>query len=123
MPRVFAGSEVAVELSGIVSGASGRHSIYIALWGADDFLKKPSQQLRVDPPAAPQFRFRVRPGRWALSAFEDVNGNGILDMGVFGPKEPSGFWSAFHAWRKPRFDDVAVQVERDTLGIEIKLGR
>ena len=42
-------------------------------------------------------------------------------MGVFGPKEPSGFWRPFHGWRKPRFDDVAVQIDQNTTDAEIKL--
>jgi uncharacterized protein (DUF2141 family) len=59
------------------------------------------------------FRFVVSRGRWAVSAFEDVNGNGVLDQGMFGPKEPTGFWRPFSAWRKPKFDDVAAQVVAD----------
>lgn len=58
--------------------------------------------MRVELGKSPTFRFDVRPGRYALSAFEDLNGNGILDMGMFGPKEPSGFWRPFGGWHKPR---------------------
>jgi uncharacterized protein (DUF2141 family) len=56
-----------------------------------------------------------------LSAFEDVNGNGILDMGTFGPKEPSGFSKAFNAWRAPKFEDVAFTLDRDTANADIAL--
>lgn len=112
-----------VPLSGKVTGGSGKHTIYIALWDEHSFLNKPVQQIRITPGASPDFRFDVTPGRWALSAFEDKNEDGVLDMGLFGPTEPSGFWHAFHAWRKPRFNDVAVQIDRDVSGIEIKLGR
>jgi uncharacterized protein (DUF2141 family) len=56
-----------------------------------------------------------------VSAYEDKNGNGVLDMGLFGPKEPSGFWRPFHAWRKPRFDDVAVDVGRDIADANVTL--
>ena len=112
-----------ITLSGQVLGASGHHAVYVALWDASGFLTHPVQQARIDPPNTPSFHFQVPPGRWALSAYEDANGNGRLDMGMLGPKEPSGFWHPFHAWRKPRFDDVAVQVDRDTSGADIKLGR
>ena len=114
------GSDV-VSISGKVLGGSGKHPIYVALWDAQGFLKRPAQQMRIDPPKTPSFNFEVPVGRWALSAFEDVNENGILDMGVFGPKEPSGFWRAFHGWRKPRFDEVAVQVDRGTSDADIRL--
>jgi uncharacterized protein (DUF2141 family) len=113
----------AITLSGQVVGATGKHTVYVALWDAGGFLTHPVQQVRFDPPNSPAFHFQVPPGRWALSAFEDTNGNGVLDFGMFGPKEPSGFWHPFHAWRKPRFDDVAVQLDRDTPNADIKLGR
>src|SRR5205807_5889173 len=52
-------------------------------------------------------------GRWALSAFEDRNGNGVLDTGLFGPKEPSGFWHPFTGHHKPRFEEVAFVIDQD----------
>jgi len=112
-----------VTLSGRVVGASGKHTVYVALWDASGFLVHPTQQVRIAAGVAPEFQFRIPSGRLALSAFEDVNGNGVLDMGAFGPKEPSGFWLPFHAWRKPRFNDVEVQVDHDISGAEIRLGR
>ena len=111
----------AVNLSGTVTGGSGKHPIYVALWDAQSFLHKPVQQIRIEPQAERKFHFNVSAGRWALSAFEDVNDNGVLDMGIFGPKEPSGFWHPFHAWRRPRFDDVAASIDYDTSDVEIKL--
>ncbi|HUN61922.1 MAG TPA: DUF2141 domain-containing protein [Candidatus Sulfotelmatobacter sp.] len=122
---ILAGSRggESIHLSGKVSGGSGKHAIYVALWDAQSFLKHPVQQVRIEPGAAASFQFQIPEGRWALSAFEDQNDNGVLDMGVFGPKEPSGFWHPFHGWRKPRFDDVAVQVDRDTTDVTIELKR
>ncbi len=116
-------SPAVIVLSGKVVGGSGKHAIYVALWNTQDFLKKPVQQIRIEPQVAPDFRFQVPSGWWALSAFEDKNDNGVLDMGMFGPKEPSGFWRPFHAWRKPRFADVATQFDRDKTEVEIKLGK
>jgi uncharacterized protein (DUF2141 family) len=110
-----------VAISGRVVGSSRAHTVHVALWDADGFLRKPSQEVRVAAGVEPRFRFVVRPGRWAVSAYEDKNENGVLDMGLLGPKEPSGFWRAFRAWRKPRFDDVAVQVDRDTDGADVTL--
>jgi uncharacterized protein (DUF2141 family) len=112
-----------VEISGTVIGGSGKHAIYVALWDENSFLKTPTQKLRIEPGSAPDFHFQIVPGRWALSAFEDENDNGILDMGVFGPKEPSGFWRPFHGWHKPRFADVAARVDADTPHADIKLNR
>ncbi len=108
-------------LAGRVIGASGQHEVHVALWAADGFLSRPVREVKLSPQSAPSFRFEVAPGRWAVSAFEDRNDNGVLDMGLFGPKEPSGFWKPFHAWRKPRFDDVAVQLERDVTDADVTL--
>ena len=112
-----------IHLTGHVLGGSGRHAIYVALWDEKNFLAHPVQQIVLAPQEPPVFRFAIPPGRWALSAFEDENGNGTLDMGRFGPKEPSGFWHPFHGWRRPRFSDVAVPVERDIADADIRLSR
>ena len=111
----------AVALSGHVRGATHKHAVFVALWRADGFLQKPAETVKIAAGVEPVFRFSVAPGRWAISAYEDVNGNEILDMGMFGPKEPSGFWQPFHKWRKPQFDDVATDIKAAVAGIEIAL--
>jgi uncharacterized protein (DUF2141 family) len=121
LPAVSSMAETTVKISGRITGASGKHTVYVALWNADGFLLHPTRSLRLEPGTALVFQFDIAPGRWALSAFEDVNGNGVLDQGMFGPKEPSGFWRAFSGWHKPSFDEVAAQIDRDTTGSDIKL--
>lgn len=116
-------AQATFELSGTVTGASGKHAVYVALWSADNFLKKPTEQQRFDLGTGPTFHFQIPAGHWALSAFEDMNDNGVLDMGLFGPKEPSGFWRAFHGHHKPRFSDVQVEITQDTRGADIALSR
>jgi len=105
------------KLSGRLLGSSGRNAVYVALWQADGFLKRPAQQVRIEG----VFHFEVPAGRWALSAFEDLNSNGILDMGLFGPKEPSGFFRTFTGHHKPRFEEVASFIDRDTPNADIAL--
>ena len=114
VPRAF-------KLSGRLLGSSGRNVVYVALWQADGFLKRPTKQVRIEPGGGQIFQFEVPAGHWALSAFEDRNGNGILDMGLFGPTEPSGFWRAFRGHHKPRFEEVASLVDRDTPNADIAL--
>ena len=113
--------QATVELSGTVKGASGKHAVYVALWRDKGFLEHPVQQIRLAAGAELTFTFTVPPGRWALSAFEDRNDNGVLDMGHFGPEEPAGFWRAFTGWRKPRFDEVASFIGRSTSSADIAL--
>ena len=109
------------ELSGRVTGGTRNHVVYISLWQANGFLTQPSQVVRIEPGKQPVFRFDVEGGRWTISAFEDSNGNGVLDMGTFGPTEPGGFWRDFTEWHKPKFDDVASIVDRDTTTADIQL--
>ncbi len=108
-------------LSGHVIGGSGQHAIHVALWDSAGFLSKPAQEIVLRPGDPREFHFEVVRGRWALSAFDDLNDNGKLDMGTFGPREPNGFWQPFHAWRKPRFDDVAAEIDRDVTAADIHL--
>jgi uncharacterized protein (DUF2141 family) len=118
--RAQTASPGTLNLSGKVIGGSGKYVIYVALWDAQTFLGRPVRQLRLERGTTPEFHFQVPPGHWAVSAFEDLNDNGILDMGHFGPKEPSGFWRPFHAWRKPRFEDVESLIDKDTPNADIK---
>lgn len=102
-----------VTISGEITGASGAHSVRVALWNEHGFLQKPVQEVRLKAGHSIRFTFDVPRGRWALSAYEDRNDNGVLDMGLFGPKEPYGFWRPFRGRRKPHFDEVAMLVDRD----------
>jgi uncharacterized protein (DUF2141 family) len=110
-----------ITLSGQVRGASGKHAVHVALWRREGFLEHPAREAQFAPGVAPEFRFEVPPGTWALSAFEDRNDNGVLDMGLFGPKEPSGFWRPFTGWHRPRFDEVAASITSDTPNADITL--
>ncbi|HYD40156.1 MAG TPA: DUF2141 domain-containing protein [Anaeromyxobacter sp.] len=115
------GEPPTVTLAGRIDGGSGRHPVVVALWREQDFLSTPAAVTRI--PAGPdqRFTFEVDRGRWALGAFEDVNENGRLDLGRLGPREPSGMWRPFRAWRYPRFEDVAAHVQRDTADAHIRL--
>jgi uncharacterized protein (DUF2141 family) len=66
----------------------------------------------------------VQPGRYAISAFHDLNNNGRLDTGAFGiPKEPYGFSrDARGVMGPPAFDEAAfdVPVEGISLVIHVK---
>jgi uncharacterized protein (DUF2141 family) len=65
----------------------------------------------------------VEPGRYAMSAFHDRNGNGKLDSGAFGiPKEPFGFSRDARAvMGPPSFEDAAFDVPAEGLSLVIHL--
>ena len=92
----------------------------MALWQADGFLRHPVQQHKIAAGSDPVFDFEVPTGL-GPQLFEDRNDNGVLDMGMFGPKEPSGFWRPFNGHHKPRFDEVSSDIDKDISNIEIEL--
>jgi uncharacterized protein (DUF2141 family) len=119
--RIGAAAET-FKVAGRVLGASGKNAVYVTLWQADGFLTKPVREIKIEPGAEPVFHFEVIKGRWAVSAYEDRNSNGKLDMWWFGPpKEPSGFWRPFNGHHKPRFEEVASPVDKDILDADITL--
>ena len=109
-------------ISGTVRGASGQHTVHVAAWDAKEFLRKPIlESFSMSPATEFPYAFRVKAGRWAISAYEDRNENGKLDMGLFGPREPVGFTIPYRHRRRPRFDDVAMLVDRDINNADILL--
>jgi uncharacterized protein (DUF2141 family) len=113
----------AADIEVTVSGLRGEATVYFALFDRDTFLGKPIAVARSEP-ANPVARFKHLPsGKYALSAYQDINGNGLLDRGIFGiPKEPSGFSNdATGMMGPPKFDSAAIQLDADNLAIVIKL--
>ncbi len=65
------------------------------------------------------FVFRDIPaGTYGLCAFQDVDGTGKLETGLFGPKEPWGNYRPSRpSLRAPRFDEISFEVNGDKTGI------
>ena len=62
------------------------------------------------------YEFHAKPGFYTVAAFEDENDNSKLDLGLFGPKEPAGFFRKFTAWREPTFKDMVEKGQICSLG-------
>jgi uncharacterized protein (DUF2141 family) len=69
------------------------------------------------------FEFKdVRRGTYGIRCFQDVNGNGKLDKGLFGPKEPWGMsWQRQRPSKWPIFGHIAFEVTSDIRDIHIQL--
>jgi len=108
-------------------------SIYIALVTEEEYRQPDSVPVRfslvLDPsPAelrAGQMRYsfqNVPEGTYALRAFQDVNGNGRLDAGIFGPTEP---WCIYRlrlpAFRAPRFAEIRFDLRSSTSSLDLDL--
>ena len=60
----------------------------------------------------------VPAGTYAIQCFQDVNGNGELDSGNFGPKEPWGVYRPKRpTFRGPTFDEIKFDVTADIVDI------
>ena len=69
------------------------------------------------------FRFEnIKPGIYGIKGFLDVNGNGILDKGLFGPSEPWGMsWNGKKSKGPPDFRDIEFTVDSNIRNIDIVL--
>jgi uncharacterized protein (DUF2141 family) len=65
----------------------------------------------------------LAPGRYAVSAFHDVNGNGRLDANMMGmPTEPYGFSrDAKGSFGPPKFDDAAFTQSAESQQIVLRV--
>jgi uncharacterized protein (DUF2141 family)/rhodanese-related sulfurtransferase len=118
-PAAHAG-EVVIE----VEGAQDRDApLVVALFDATGFLKRP---LATAVAAADESRLVFRglaAGRYAATAFLDLNGDGQLNRNLFGaPTEPYGFSrGATGRMGPPSFDDAAFEVGADAAHVQVRL--
>lgn len=65
----------------------------------------------------------LEPGRYAVLAFHDANGNGALDRNFMGiPREPLGFSRRYWAKGEPAFSEASVEVaEGERVPVEVEL--
>ncbi|HXP90097.1 MAG TPA: DUF2141 domain-containing protein [Fibrobacteria bacterium] len=104
-------AKLEVELTGVLPGGG---NVVVQIF--DDqatFFKKPLVS-RVVPADAPRLEvaFDLPEGEYAVAAYQDKNGNGVLDHGLFHiPSEPYGLSNNFRPkWSKPKFDDCKIEV-------------
>ena len=65
----------------------------------------------------------VPKGAYVITAFQDENGNGKLDEGMFGPKEPWGMSQLKEKpkFRAPKVEEVKFDVTQDMTNMTIEL--
>lgn len=125
---VAAGSAAAADLTVTVDGMAGAQgNLMVALFDkASEFPSGNRLKVQMVPAAAGTVRLvftDIPPGRYALSAFHDVNGNGRLDANMGGlPTEPYGASrDARGKMGPPAFDDAAVTLAAQPLSLTIHL--
>lgn len=70
-----------------------------------------------------EYEFKnIPPGKYAIRAYQDVNGNHKLDKWLLGPKEPWGYSYSGKMKFPPNFNDVSFDLYYD-MRINIILGK
>ncbi len=121
-----AAEEKLVTVSGHVIGCSGKHTVYIMLWDKTIFdsrkpVKKMTRQAKEVRSGRVGYSFKTKPGQYTVSAYEDEDGNRTLKVGLFGPKEPQGFYREYTGWGPPSFKDIKFSLTADLKNAHIKL--
>lgn len=124
-----AGSSLAADLDVTVRVAEpGRGTVYSAVYDSSETFMKPERAVHASrgdvAGQAIQARYTGLPaGRYAVSAFQDLNGNGELDTNILGmPTEPYGFSAgARGSMGPPAFSDAAVALSEGSRRIDVTL--
>ena len=117
----LAGTASAGELTiEVLSVTPNRGQVYIALYDQPEAFPITDRQRANQVLAADASHLTVHfkdlpPGRYAVAAFQDVNGNGKLDKNFLGiPKEPYGFSNGARGNAgPPKFADAAIMLVPD----------
>ncbi|MDR2926843.1 MAG: DUF2141 domain-containing protein [Cytophagaceae bacterium] len=91
--------------------------MFIAVYDEANYMKQPlyGTVAKVDTQEVTAVIDSVSAGCYAVVIFHDINDNGKLDMGAFGPTEPYGYSNnAKGQYGPPSFADCAIKVEDDT---------
>lgn len=125
---VAGGAAAAADLTVTVDGVAGAQgNVMVALFDkASEYPSGNRLKVQMVPAAAGTVRLvftDISPGRYALSAFHDVNGNGRLDANMQGlPTEPYGASrDARGKMGPPTFADAAVNLDGQPLSLTIHL--
>ncbi len=101
----------------------GEGTLYLELLNESQFANGESSALGLAlEPSAGKVAFtfeKVPAGEYVLQGFQDVNGNGELDEGMMGPKEPwviLGFKPSFSA---PDFNKIKISVDADVSALQV----
>ena len=102
----------------------GKGEVKIALFdNENDWLEKPVHSLSFESDArAKTISFEVPYGIYAISVYQDTNGNNELDTNFMGiPKEPIAFGNNYKPFGKPDFNSAAVEFKSGYKVPQLKL--
>jgi uncharacterized protein (DUF2141 family) len=122
-----AGTAVRLAVTGI---GKPRGVLLLGAYDTEASWLGPEPVVRLEVPVPPgltdgrlDLELTLPPGRWAISIFQDLNGNRRLDTNLLGiPTEASGSSNDAPArWSAPKFADAVVTVGDAPLELSIRL--
>jgi uncharacterized protein (DUF2141 family) len=110
---------------------NGHGTIYIAIldsaegWLKSDAESKPFRDIIQPVTSTDDLLISVQdlpPGKYAISLFQDLNGDSKMDKNFIGfPKEPFGFSAPMGKFGPPKFDEAAIEVTGESASVEVAL--
>lgn len=119
--------------TGSIIGLSGRHKVYVSLWNAEKWGGAfPLSTSIIHPEkvkdGVAEYSTILPDGEYAISVFEDANGNGRLDYdeSILGqaPAEPYAFFRSHASWLGfswPGFRQVSFKTNRPDIFAKIRM--
>lgn len=114
-------TELKVEVTSLRSGEASQ--LWVSVFVETGFLEKSVQTKNVTVNGkSAQVVFALPPGTYAVSTYQDVNGNKKLDRYLVGkPKEPYGFSNNVRPFGPPSFKDCRFELGSASKSISIQL--
>ena len=110
---------------------NGSGTLYVAILNSDkNWLKSDTDALPFRDVAQPVTSTDdllisvgdLPPGKYAVSVFQDIDGNAELDTNFIGyPKEPFGFSAPMGKFGPPDFNEAAIAVSGGEFSVEVSL--
>ena len=110
---------------------NGHGTIYIAIldsaegWLKSDAESKPFRDITQPVSSTDDLLISVQdlpPGKYAISLFQDLDGDSEMDKNFIGfPKEPFGFSAPMGKFGPPKFNEAAIEFSGENASVEIAL--
>ena len=133
---LFAHGEDAMPAAGVLEITvanieTGSGTLYIAIldspdsWLKSDADSKPFRDVTQTISSTDDVLVSIAdlpPGKYAISLFQDLNGDAEMDTNFIGfPKEPFGFSAPMGKFGPPKFDEAAIEFSGEDTRVEIML--
>ncbi len=107
-------------ISGTITNFQPGKTIYLALYPTEEdfnnrncYRKAIFESDKLPPDTADYSFTEVAPGEYIIACYQDVNSDGKINMGLFGPKEPYRIYKPNYGFFGPKFKKCKFKVTGD----------